>query len=94
MAPAKKTASGDVDAPEVVVPKTFEQAATEQEESRLSLIDQMKNLYKTQKRVRVRVRNDGDVPVQINGYTFLIQPNVWVEVPEDVAWHLENAGYI
>jgi hypothetical protein len=64
------------------------------EETRLSLIDQMREYFKTQKRVRVKVRNDADVPVQINGYTFIVQANVSVDVPEDVARLLEDAGYI
>lgn len=91
MATTTKAPSEEV---EVIQPKTFEQAKTEQEMARVSLIDQMREYFKGQKRVRVRVRNDGDVPVQVNGYTFIVAANVPVDVPEDVAWHLENAGYI
>lgn len=89
MASSKNTADS-----EVVAPKTFEQAKTEAEMDRISLIDKMKVYFKDQPRVRVKVRNDGDVPVQINGYTFIVMANVPVEVPQDVADLLETAGYI
>ncbi len=79
---------------EAIEPKTFEEAKTDQQMARLSLIDKTRDYFKTQKRVRVKVRNDGDVSVQVNGYTFVIQANVPVEVPEDVATLLEDAGYI
>lgn len=75
-------------APAAVVPPTSPEIA------RISRLDEMKKYFKTQPRVRVKVRNDGDVPVQINGYTFLVQSNVSVEVPQDVADLLEAAGYI
>lgn len=67
---------------------------TDVEQARMSRLDEMREYFKHQKRVRVKVRNDGDVPVQINGYTFVVQSNVSVEVPQDVADLLENAGYI
>ena len=79
---------------EVVAPKTFAQAKTEQETARLSTIDAMKAYFKTAKRVRVKVHNDAPVPVQINGYTFVIQQGVPVDVPEDVRDLLEDAGYV
>lgn len=79
---------------EVVEPKSFAQAKSEQEMARLSLIDQMKVYFKDQPRVRVKVRNDADVPVQINGYTFIVRANVAVDVPQDVADLLDQAGYI
>lgn len=81
----------DVTTPEPVIAPALK---TEAEERRLSRIDEMREYFKTQKRVRVKVRNDADVPVQINGYTFIIQANVPVDVPVDVAEQLENAGYI
>ncbi len=79
---------------EVIEPTISPKAKTELEAKRLSLIDHMRAHYKTQKRVRVKVRNDADVPVQINGYTFIVAANVAVDVPEDVAKLLEDAGYI
>jgi hypothetical protein len=79
---------------EVVAPKPLAVAATEQEAVRQSLIDKMRDYFKDQKRVRVKVRNDSDVPVQINGYTFIVQHDVPVDVPQDVADLLEAADYI
>jgi len=79
-------------------PKTLAMAATEQESARLSLIDKMRDYFQAQKArgeyVRVKVRNDADVPVQINGYTFIIQHDVPVDVPPDVRDALEEADYI
>lgn len=79
---------------EIVTPKSFEEAKVEQEMARLSLIDQMREYFKTQPRRRVKVHNDSDVSVQVNGYTFVIQHGVNVDVPEDVADLLDQAGYI
>ena len=59
-----------------------------------SLLDKMRAKFAAEKRVRVKVHNDGPVTVQINGYTFLIRENVAVEVPESVATLLDQAGYI
>lgn len=59
-----------------------------------SLIDVMRKKFAAEPRVRVKVKNDGPVPVQVNGYSFLIRENVWVEVPESVAAILDEAGYI
>ncbi len=92
--PKAKAAPAEESDTEVIAPKTFEQAKTEQEVARMSRIDEMRDYFKGQKRVRVKVRNDSDVPVQINGYTFIVQANVAVEVPTDVADILEEAGYI
>lgn len=91
---AAAAADAEVESEVVAEIKSEAQARTEAEITRLSLIDKMKDYFKDQKRVRVKVRNDSDVPVQINGYTFLIQHDVPVEVPEDVRDLLENAGYI
>jgi len=60
----------------------------------ISMIDKMRAKYAKEKRVRVKVHNDGPVQVQVNGYSFLIRENVPVEVPESVAQILEDAGYI
>lgn len=59
-----------------------------------NLLSTMQEHYRKEKRVRVRVRAQHDVPVQVNGYTFVIQPNVFVDVPESIATILEDAGYI
>lgn len=59
-----------------------------------SMLNVMRDTFAKQKRVRVKVHNDGPVTVQVNGYTFLIQEGVHVEVPEQVAELLDQAGYI
>lgn len=59
-----------------------------------SMLDVMRKKFAAEPRVRVKVKNDGPVPVQVNGYSFLIRENVWVEVPESVAAILDEAGYI
>lgn len=62
--------------------------------ARQSMLNVMRDKFAVEPRVRVKVKNDGPVPVQINGYSFLIQQDVWVEVPESVAEILDEAGYI
>jgi hypothetical protein len=64
------------------------------EAKRVSLIDYMRDWLAAQPKRRVRARNDGDIFVQINGYSLLIQPNVYVDVPEPVVMLLEEAGYL
>lgn len=91
---ANANKGSSVEEPEVITPKSFAEAKSEQEVARLSRIDQMKEYFKHQPRVRVKVRNDADVPVQINGYTFLVQAGVPVDVPQDVADLLSAADYI
>jgi len=59
-----------------------------------SMLNVMRETFADQKRVRVKVHNDGPVTVQVNGYGFLIAEDQWVEVPEQVAEILEDAGYI
>lgn len=82
---------GSSDAPEVAPSAAVQTQATIAQQSMLNV---MREVFSKQKRVRVKVRNDGPVPVQVNGYTFLIRENVPVEVPEQVAEILEDAGYI
>jgi len=60
----------------------------------VSMLDKMRDKYKVEKRVRVKIHNDAPVQVQVNGYSFLIRENVPVEVPESIAEILEDAGYI
>lgn len=64
------------------------------EAKRTTLIDYMRDWLSKQPKRRVKVHNDSDVFVQINGYSILIQPNVSVDVPEPVAVLLDDAGYI
>lgn len=67
------------------------------EEAHASLIDTMKEYFKTEARDEVRIlgdAKDGDVFVQINGYSFLIQRGVKVRVPRSVRTLLEDGGYI
>nr|DAM99268.1 MAG TPA: hypothetical protein [Caudoviricetes sp.] len=52
------------------------------------------------KKVRIRLpkdqlnEEDVVVPVCINGYTYQIKRGEWVDVPEEVARILEEAGYM
>lgn len=62
--------------------------------AQVSMLNVMRDKYAKEKRVRVKVHNDGPVQVQVNGYSFLIRENVPVEVPESVAEILDAAGYI
>lgn len=39
-------------------------------------------------------KEDVVVPVCINGYTYQIKRGEWVDVPEEVARILEEAGYM
>lgn len=59
-----------------------------------SMLNVMRDKYAAEKRVRVKIHNDGPVTVQVNGYSFLIREGVAVEVPESVAEILDAAGYI
>lgn len=78
--------------PEVVASPDAPDTAAEARHA--SLIDKMKAHFEKEEKVEVKVRNDGDVFVQINGYSFLIQPDVKVKVPKSVALLLEQANYI
>lgn len=80
---------GDVEAPPM--------PAAAQAGSRIahqSMIGRMREKFAGEKRVSVKVKNDGPVQVQVNGYSFLIRENVRVEVPESIAVILDEAGYI
>jgi hypothetical protein len=81
-------------APAVAAPAPSGAIVTEATLGRESMLNVMRDKYKTEKRVRVKVHNDGPVQVQVNGYSFLIRENVPVEVPESVAEILDQAGYI
>jgi hypothetical protein len=55
----------------------------------------MRDHFRKQKRVMIRIPKEaGETSVQINGYGFQIQPGVKVEVPQQVADVLEEAGII
>jgi len=71
-----------------------EEVRTIAEAKRTTLIDYMRDYLGKQPKRRVKIHNDSDVFVQINGYSILIQPNVPVDVPEPVAVLLDEAGYI
>jgi hypothetical protein len=78
-----------------IIPKTVEAPApVSPENAHTSLIDTMRVHLAKQPKVEVRVHNDGDVFVQINGYSYLVQPNVKVLVPAPVAKLLDEAGYL
>src|SRR5690242_4098724 len=60
-----------------------------------SRIDEMRAHFAKQPKVRIRIRKEeGDQTVQINGYTFWIKAGERVDVPEQVAQILEDAGLI
>ena len=59
-----------------------------------SMLNVMREKFAAERRVPVKIHNDGPVSVQVNGYSFLIRENVKVEVPESVAELLDEAGYI
>ena len=73
------------------VPASVQTEATIAQQSMLNV---MRDKFATEKRVPVKVHNDGPVQVQINGYSFLIREGVKVEVPESVRDILDEAGYI
>jgi len=79
---------------EVVTAAPVASATPAAEAAHRSMLDLMADKFKNEKRVTVKVRNDADVFVQVNGYSFLIQPNKKVEVPESIVPLLEEAGYI
>jgi len=54
--------------------------------------NRMRDYFASQPRVSIKTREDQWV--QVNGYTFIIQKDVRVEVPKGVADILEEAGRI
>lgn len=78
----------------VAAPSPASAIQTEATIAQQSMLNVMRDKYAKEKRVRVKVHNDGPVQVQVNGYSFLIQDNVPVEVPESIAELLDAAGYI
>ena len=61
--------------------------------TRESEAQRMKEHFAAQKKVKVRIRpEDGEQWVQVNGYTFLIQPGEWVKVPEQIYEMLVEKG--
>ena len=89
-----KSAPSEAPAVEVVAPAPAPSDALPGEKDRESMLAIMRKKFAAEKRVTVRLRNDGDVFVQVNGYSFLIKPNVKVDVPESLIPLLEEAGYL
>lgn len=79
---------------ETVVETSAPEPTLAAEAARQSMIDYMAEKYAKEERVEVKVRNDGDVFLSVNGYSFLIQPNKKVKVPKSILPLLEEAGYI
>lgn len=73
---------------------TEAEAVSAGEEAHRSHLNIMADKFASEKRVTVKIHNDRDVFVQINGYSFLIAPNVKVQVPESLVPILEDAGYL
>lgn len=75
-------------------------AAVESEETPDATTDVVLNRLKDKMRAhfaaqpKVTVKCNKDAWVQINGYSFAIRGGTKVQVPEQVAQHLENGGYI
>lgn len=80
--------------PEIPAEVKVAEAVSDSEEAQRSMLNIMADKFASEKRVSVKVRNDGDVFLQVNGYSFLIKPNVKVEVPESIVPLLEDAGYL
>ena len=80
--------------PEIPAEVKAAEAVSDSEEAQRSMLNVMADKFAREKRVPVKVRNDGDVFVQVNGYSFLIKPNAKVEVPESIVPLLEDAGYL
>lgn len=58
-----------------------------------SEVKKMEAHFAAQKKVRVRIRpEDGEQWVEVNGYSFLIQPGEWVRVPEQIYDMLVEKG--
>jgi predicted transcriptional regulator len=79
---------------EVIAAVPEKVVGTQAEQAQRSLIDKMRDYLSKQEKVEVRVHNDADVFVQIQGYSYLIQPGVKVKVPRPVAELLDEAGYL
>lgn len=88
---ASKTATPVV---ETVVETAVPEPQIAAEAARQSMIDFMAKKFAAEPRVEVRCRNDGDIFLSVNGYSFLIKPNVKVKVPESIVPLLEEAGYL
>lgn len=87
-------ARGATTTPDVPASVATPEVVSASEEAQRSLLNVMRDKFAAEKRVPVKIRNDGDVFVQVQGYSFLIKPNVKVEVPESLVPILEEAGYI
>ena len=83
-----------VDEAPAAAPAPSAKVQTEATIAQQSMLNVMRDKYKAERRVKVKVHSDSPVSVQVNGYSFLIREGVSVEVPESVAEILDEAGYI
>jgi len=88
---ARSTADAPAETPVAVAAP---EGVSSQEAVRQSMIDHMAEKFAKEERVEVKVRNDGDVFLSVNGYSFLIKPNVKVKVPKSIVPLLEDGGYL
>lgn len=80
----------DVDKPKPLPSLSDHESADKKAEA--DLMTKMRDYFASQKKVTVKVREQAWV--QVNGYTFIIEPDQRVEVPSDVADLLEARGLI
>lgn len=88
--PAPRPAQVEAPAPTpAYVPLTADQGA------QASTIDFMRDHFSKQRKVSIKIPLDrGEQWVQVNGYTFQIMAGERVNVPEQVAQILEDAGVV
>lgn len=84
--------AGEVDAPDAGASLANAAPTAEDESAQRNRFSIMKAHLAKQPKVRVRVREE--TTVQLNGYTFVIAPNVSVMVPEQVEEILIESGRI
>jgi hypothetical protein len=88
----KETVEQPEEIAEVVEAEPLVGITAKDEEAFRTQYQRMAEYFRTSKRVRIRTMNEEFV--QLNGYGFHIAPRKWVEVPEDVAEVLAEAGRI
>jgi hypothetical protein len=80
------------DNPVVVKAPTADKATSAEERQDKFTENTMREYFASRPKVTIKTREDEWV--QVNGYTFIIQAGQRVEVPQDVADILEEAGRI